>query len=192
MAFNDTLFQLGMDLTRSSTAQKEEFHDAVRVAHEDRKGNTGRASAQRLSRRIAVDLIGSRCTETKAVEGALRQALNFTHANVEALSLSHCRQSGRLLGSAQISDGHVAIDICPAKGRTAIDVYSAGGVRPEAVLTALADAFDAREAVIKKKRSAAERSRLSAALASIKLVARKAPAGARALGAAKVRTARAA
>jgi len=32
MAFDDTLFQLGMDLTRSSTAQKEEFGETAQVA----------------------------------------------------------------------------------------------------------------------------------------------------------------
>jgi S-adenosylmethionine decarboxylase len=37
MAFNDTLFQLGMDLTRSSTAQEEDRRVAAQVAHEDRK-----------------------------------------------------------------------------------------------------------------------------------------------------------
>ncbi len=40
MAFNDTLFQLGMDLTRSSTAQKEESIGTAHIAHnndEDRK-----------------------------------------------------------------------------------------------------------------------------------------------------------
>ena len=31
MAFNDTLFQLGMDLTRSSTAQKEDHGEPARV-----------------------------------------------------------------------------------------------------------------------------------------------------------------
>src|SRR5262249_43943078 len=46
MAFNDTLFQLGMDLTRSSTAQEEDHRrvaahvvheDCAHVGHEDRK-----------------------------------------------------------------------------------------------------------------------------------------------------------
>ena len=37
MAYDDALFQLGMDLTRSSTAQKEDHGEAARLAHEDRK-----------------------------------------------------------------------------------------------------------------------------------------------------------
>ena len=37
MAFNDTLFQLGMDLTRSSTAQKEDHGQSALSAHDDRK-----------------------------------------------------------------------------------------------------------------------------------------------------------
>ena len=33
MAYDDTLFQLGMDLTRSSTAQKEDHGETAHVAH---------------------------------------------------------------------------------------------------------------------------------------------------------------
>ncbi|MGI9478940.1 MAG: adenosylmethionine decarboxylase, partial [Hyphomicrobiaceae bacterium] len=35
MAYEDTLFQLGMDLTRSSTAQKEDLDGTARVVHDD-------------------------------------------------------------------------------------------------------------------------------------------------------------
>ena len=47
MAFNDALFQLGMDLTRSSPAQKEE-HDVIAhsVAHHE-------ATIERVSGRFA-------------------------------------------------------------------------------------------------------------------------------------------
>src|SRR5437763_16642838 len=37
MAYTDSLFQLGMDLTRSSTAQKEDHGQTAHVAHDDRK-----------------------------------------------------------------------------------------------------------------------------------------------------------
>ena len=37
MAYTDSLFQLGMDLTRSSTAQKEDHGQSAHVAHDDRK-----------------------------------------------------------------------------------------------------------------------------------------------------------
>ena len=37
MAYDDTLFQLGMDLTRSSTAQKEELNEIAPVAQDERK-----------------------------------------------------------------------------------------------------------------------------------------------------------
>ncbi len=48
MAFNDALFQLGMDLTRSSTAQKE---DHGKVAHVVVAQNN--ASIERVSDRFA-------------------------------------------------------------------------------------------------------------------------------------------
>ena len=37
MAYNDALFQLGMDLTRSSPAQEEDKIDQVQALHGDRK-----------------------------------------------------------------------------------------------------------------------------------------------------------
>ena len=44
MAFNDTLFQLGMDLTRSSTAQKEDHSRAEFSAEvQDPVTSSGRA-----------------------------------------------------------------------------------------------------------------------------------------------------
>jgi hypothetical protein len=47
MAYNDTLFQLGMDLTRSSPAQKEEYGEVAHVVAQ----NT--ASSERVSGRFA-------------------------------------------------------------------------------------------------------------------------------------------
>ena len=37
MAYDDTLFQLGMDLTRSSTAQKEDHGENALGAHQSQK-----------------------------------------------------------------------------------------------------------------------------------------------------------
>jgi S-adenosylmethionine decarboxylase len=187
MAFNDALFQLGMDLTRSSPAQKEDLNEVVRgahngdahVAHQDREVCFAeRESAHSGSQRVAIDLIGSKRIETaKAVEQALRQALESAKGKLRGFSLSRDKQSGRLKGIATLADGHVSFETWPAKGFTAIDLFSTGGIRPEIALTALANAFDAREAVITKRRSPSMAARLPEALPlSEPAPARKAPA----------------
>jgi S-adenosylmethionine decarboxylase len=69
MAFNDTLFQLGMDLTRSSTAQEEDRRTAAhvahqtyaQVAHDDRKDFFIERDGVRFAgTHLIVDLFGAR------------------------------------------------------------------------------------------------------------------------------------
>jgi S-adenosylmethionine decarboxylase len=167
MAFNDALFQLGMDLTRSSTAQKEDLNEIVRVAHIDREDCFAeRESAPSGSQRLTIDLIGSkRAHSAKAVEQALRHALDSAKGKLKGFSVSRDKQSGRLKGTAALADGHVSVEAWPDKGFTAVELFSAGGIRPEIALTALAEAFDAREAVIKKRKPQAAAPALVAALA---------------------------
>src|SRR5918997_4318385 len=54
MAYTDALFQLGMDLTRSSTAQKEDHGQTAQVAHDHRK-------------EVFVERDGVRCTGTHLI-----------------------------------------------------------------------------------------------------------------------------
>jgi S-adenosylmethionine decarboxylase len=164
MAFNDTLFQLGMDLTRSSTAQKEDLNDVVRLAHEDCQDSfVERESARTTTQRIIVDLFGARRVESaKSVERALKEALEFAKGRVLRSSLSRNKDTGCVSGIVTMADGLVSVEVCPASGCVAVDLESYVGMRPELVLTALTDAFDAREAVIKKQRSEADMSKLRA------------------------------
>jgi S-adenosylmethionine decarboxylase len=164
MAFNDTLFQLGMDLTRSSTAQKEDLSEAVHLVHEDRKDCFAeRESARDTTQRIIVDLFGARRVDSvKSVERALKQALEFARGRVLKSSLSRDKESGCVTGIVTMADGHVSVEAWPANGCVAVDLVSVGGMRPELVLTALTDAFDAREAMIKRQRSQSDISKLRA------------------------------
>ncbi len=164
MAFNDTLFQLGMDLTRSSTAQKEDLNEVVRLAHEDCQDSFVERESARTTQRIIVDLFGARRVESaKSVERALKQALEFAKGRVLRSSLSRDKETGCVTGNVTMADGLVSVEVCPESGCVAVDLESYVGMRPELVLTALTDAFDAREAVIKKQRSEADMSRLRAA-----------------------------
>jgi S-adenosylmethionine decarboxylase len=164
MAFNDTLFQLGMDLTRSSTAQEEDLYEVVRLAREDRKDCFAeRESARDTTQRIIVDLFGARRVESvKSVERALKQALEFAKGRVLKSALSRDRDTGCVTGIVTMADGRVSVEVWPASGCVAVDLESYGGMRPELVLTALSDAFDAREAVIKRQRSQSDISKLRA------------------------------
>ena len=67
-----------------------------------------------------------------------------------------------MTGTVTMADGNVSVEVWPASGCVAVDLESYGGMRPELVLTALTDAFDAREAVIKKQRSQSDLSKLRA------------------------------
>ena len=63
MAYTDSLFQLGMDLTRSSTAQKED-HGQAHVAHDDRKDYFIERDGHRYAgTHLIIDLFGAKRLE---------------------------------------------------------------------------------------------------------------------------------
>ena len=81
MAYADTLFQLGMDLTRSSTAQEEDFAADAHVAHdtgsvqsqEDRKDFFIERDGVRFAgNHLIIDLFGARrLDDLKHIERSL-------------------------------------------------------------------------------------------------------------------------
>ena len=158
MAFNDTLFQLGMDLTRSSTAQKEDLYASAPGAQEDwNSAVTLSEGACKAGQRLIIDLVGAKRIETaKSTERALRQALELAKGKILSIDVRRTEKGRCLSGSATLSDGHVSIEAWPESGYVAIDVFGNGATRPDLALTALIDAFDAREAMIKKQRTAAD------------------------------------
>jgi S-adenosylmethionine decarboxylase len=130
MAFNDTLFQLGMDLTRSSTAQEEDIvAGSARVESGDK--NTfffERESVHFAGSHLIVDLIGAkRLDDTKHVEATLRRCV---------------RAAGSAFVTAQLSRA-------PNKGVASIDVYMTSEADAYEAVDVLRTAFGAREAVLK-------------------------------------------
>ncbi len=147
MAYQDALFQLGMDLTRSSPAHEEDLSCVARVERADRNG-----SAEFVTKTIVIDLVGAgQLASVKTAERAVARALDFARANLLKASLKRAPKTGAITGSVLFEGGHVAIEAWPSSGYVAIDVM-ANGLRPEIVLTAFADAFEAREAIVKKVR----------------------------------------
>ena len=148
MAFNDTLFQLGMDLTRSSPAQEEEFAVAAR----DERADCANESFSTLSlKTVAIDLMGAGEIGTvRAVQRAVGRALAFSRMSVTGADLKRQSKTGAVTGTVFFTGGRIAVEAWPSNGYVALDIQ--GVLRPEMALTAFADAFDAREAVVKKVR----------------------------------------
>ncbi len=148
MAFNDTLFQLGMDLTRSSPAQEEEFAVAAR----DERADCANESFATLSlKTVAIDLTGAGEIGTvRAVQRAVGRALAFSRKSVTGAELKRHAKTGAIKGTVAFTGGRIFVEAWPATGYVALDIQ--GVMRPEMALTAFADAFDAREAVVKKAR----------------------------------------
>jgi S-adenosylmethionine decarboxylase len=157
MAFNDTLFQLGMDLTRSSTAQKED-HSCVEFDAEeaDRHGDAAVPKSSTLAGSpLFIDLHGAkRLDDAKSAERAIKHAVESLGLRLKTVHVS--RSAGRgVSGEAELSTGRLSLQACTRTGVAAIDAHGCAGLKPEAALIALANAFEAREAVIQKSRRAA-------------------------------------
>jgi S-adenosylmethionine decarboxylase len=148
MAFNDALFQLGMDLTRSSPAQEEEFAVVAR----DECAECGNESSETVSlKTVAIDLTGAGEIGTvRAVQRAVGRALAFSRLSVTGSDLKRQPKTGAVTGTVSFTGGRIAIEAWPATGYVSLDLQ--GVLRPEMAMTAFADSFAAREAVLKKMR----------------------------------------
>jgi S-adenosylmethionine decarboxylase len=155
MAFNDTLFQLGMDLTRSSTAQKED-HSRAAFNAEVRDPETSpvvQHSVNTAGTTIFIDLHGAkRLDDVKSAERATKRAVENLGLKLKSLHLDRVAGGG-VSGVALLSSGHLSLQACSRTGFAAVDARGCAGLKPEVALLALADAFGAREAVIQRKRT---------------------------------------
>ncbi len=155
MAFNDTLFQLGMDLTRSSTAQKE---DHARAAFNDdvtdiKVSPRVEQSVNSAGTAIFIDLHGAkRLVDVKSAERATKRAAEMLGRKVRSLQLDRVAGGG-VSGVAVLDRGEISLQACVRSGLAAVDARDCAGLRPEAALLAFASAFEAREAVIRRKRA---------------------------------------
>jgi S-adenosylmethionine decarboxylase len=171
MAFNDALFQLGMDLTRSSPAQEEDFAVVAR----DERVDCGNESSEPVSlKTVAIDLTGAGEIGTvRAVQRAVGRALAFSRLSVTGSDLKRQPKTGAVTGTVSFTGGRIAIEAWPATGYVALDIQ--GVLRPEMAMTAFADSFAAREAVLKKMRLPSDGARFKKPLASVRAsAARKA------------------
>jgi S-adenosylmethionine decarboxylase len=151
MAFNDTLFQLGMDLTRSSPAQKEDLHATVRVARDAAMDtNSERESVRHAGQHLIIDLFGARkLDDIEHVERTLRECVDVAGATLLHMHLHHLKPTGGVTGVAVLAESHISIHSWPDTGYAALDVFMSGSTDPARAIPVLQKAFAADKVVVK-------------------------------------------
>ena len=161
MAYDDALFQLGMDLTRSSTAQKEEYAETALVAPDDRSAPAAqndrkdffieRDGVRFAGTHLIVDLFGaSRLDDLKHIERTLKRCVEVAGATLLHIHLHHFTPNGGVSGVAVLSESHISVHSWPEADYAAFDVFMCGDAEPHKAIEVLRKAFDAGKVVIKE------------------------------------------
>jgi S-adenosylmethionine decarboxylase len=159
MAFNDTLFQLGMDLTRSSTAQKEESSHVVTVAENTVRGSTSshRESTSHAGYHVIIDLYGAkRLDDVKHIERTLKRCADVSGIRLAHVHLLRAAADGDVSGAAVLDDGHISVQARSETGFAAFDVFMGGVAKPQRCVEVLREAFSARDVSVKILQRGAE------------------------------------
>lgn len=152
MAFNDTLFQLGMDLTRSSTTQKEEFGSSTSVDRSVRKESSESSGGIRFAgTHLSIDLLGARrIDDVGFVEMALRKCVAADGAHALHIHLSKPTSDQGVSGMILIGDIHISIRSTLENGYVALDVFTQSTELPSGLAEALRHAFVADKVVARE------------------------------------------
>ena len=142
MAFNDTLFQLGMDLTRSSPAQKEDLAataQGARAALEDTKEDRGSPTG---GQHLLIDLYGAeRLDDVEHVERTLARCVEAAGATLLSMHLHPLASTGGVTGVAVLAESHISIHSWPETGYAALDVFMSASADPARAIPVLREAF---------------------------------------------------
>ncbi|MGH1417661.1 MAG: adenosylmethionine decarboxylase [Hyphomicrobiaceae bacterium] len=152
MAFDDTLFQLGMDLTRSSTAQEEELNLNAPEVLEDRKDYFIERDGVRFAgTHLIIDLLGARrLDDLKHIERTLKRCVEVAGATLLHIHLHHFTPNGGVSGVAVLSESHISIHSWPEADYAALDVFMCGEAKPHLAIEILREAFEADDVVVKQ------------------------------------------
>ena len=167
MAYEDTLFQLGMDLTRSSTAQKEDIGEVAfvdresgleRLHAEDRKDFfIERDGVRYAGNHLLIDLFGAkRLDDIKLMESAMKRCVEVAGATLLHIHLHHFTPNGGVSGVAVLSESHISVHSWPEADYAAFDVFMCGEAKPELAVEVLREAFSARDVVVRSYRRGEE------------------------------------
>ena len=152
MAYTDSLFQLGMDLTRSSTAQKEDHGQTAQIAHDDRKDFFIERNGVRCAgTHLIIDLFGAkRLDDLKHIRETLKRCVDVAGATLLHIHLHHFTPNGGVSGVAVLAESHISIHSWPEYGFAALDVFMCGQTDPRAAIGVLKEAFAPRKIVVKE------------------------------------------
>ncbi len=151
MAFNDTLFQLGMDLTRSSPAQKEDLEcNCACSARRCTETLTSATSVRFAGQHLLIDLFGARrLDDLEHVERTLKRCVEAAGATLLHIHLHHLKPTGGVTGVAVLAESHISIHSWPETGYAALDVFMSGDADPQLAVPVLKEAFEADDVVVK-------------------------------------------
>ena len=146
MAFDDALFQLGMDLTRSSTAQKEDRNDTVHViASEEREPILiERDSVKFAGTHLIIDLFGAeRLDDMKHIERTLKRCVEVAGATLLHIHLHRFAGNGGVSGVVVFDKGHASVRTWPDRDFAAIDLMfmARNATQRERLVQAIEQAF---------------------------------------------------
>ena len=169
MAYQDSLFQLGMDLTRSSTAQKEDIANVARVAHNvgtvsgrhaDRSKNSnqncteyadvGSDAVPTAGNHFIVDLYSaSKLDDVKYIEQTIRRCVQVAGATLLHIHLQRYTPEGGVSGVAVMAGGHISFYSLPETGFAALDLMMHTDHKASLCIDVLTEAFKAGKVTVK-------------------------------------------
>jgi len=152
MAFNDALFQLGMDLTRSSPAQKEEHEVTAHVvAHTaplsgdasiERASGRFAGTTQSVETQVTIDVFGDTTLDNVGhVETTLARCIDAAGAVMQHLHLHPVSATGGVSGLAVLGNGHLSFHSRPTAGYAALEVTMLDTVDTDRWIAAARSAF---------------------------------------------------
>ncbi len=153
MAYDDALFQLGMDLDPgSSTAQTEEksLARAAQTEADDRKDYFCERDGVRFAgTHLIIDLMNAKHIDDVAhVEDTFRRCVEKAGATLLHMNMHHFTPNGGVTGVAVLAESHISIHSWPEYGYAALDIFMCGDADPHAAIPVLRDAFEPEEVVV--------------------------------------------
>jgi S-adenosylmethionine decarboxylase len=139
-----------MDLTRSSTAQKEDHAHAALLAHEDGKAPVAGARPDLAGTHLTIDLIGAqRLDDLAHIEATLKRCVDEAGARLLHIHLHRCLPYGSISGVALLAEGHISLHAWPHAANASLHVFLGGDAAPRQTIAALKRAFRPDKAVVR-------------------------------------------
>jgi S-adenosylmethionine decarboxylase len=141
-----------MDLTRSSTAQKEDHGQSALGAHSDRKDSfIERDGVRCAGTHLIVDLYGAkRLDDLKRFRETLKRCVEVAGASSLHMHLHRFTQDGGVSGVAVLAEGHISIRSWPEAGYVAVDAFMGRDANPQAAVDVVKEAFKPAKTVVKE------------------------------------------